>query len=81
MASELCFNEAGYGDGGWNIGESCVPICWNYTARYRQSGRYYRASGSGAFPATLNVPGNVDASTGVMIDDGVFIDPDEYRIY
>ncbi len=78
---EACFNEQGYGDGEWNIGESCVPICWNYTARYKRSGRFYKISGPGAFPEKLYIPSNVDKSTGIMIDDGILIDTNRYRIY
>lgn len=57
-----------------------VPICWNYTAKYKGSNRLYKVSGPGSFPKRLNVPVNVDKSTGQMIDDGVLIDPDEYEV-
>lgn len=56
------------------------PECWNFTAHYAGSKRLFKASGCGPFPKYLNVPGNIDKSTGRMIDDGVEIDPDEYEI-
>jgi len=68
--------------GDFDIGahEFGIPICWNYTARYRGSNKLFKASGCGPFPKTLQVPSNVDTSTGKMIDDGVFISPDKYEI-
>lgn len=72
-----CYNEGGYDQGGYNV---CAPICWNYTAQYKGSNRLYKVSGPGSFPERLNVPTNVDISTGRMIDDGVEIDPGEYEI-
>ena len=73
-----CYNEGGYNEGGYNV---CgAPICWNYTVQYRGSGRLYKASGPGSFPRNLNVPSNVDISTGRMIDDGIEIDPDDYSV-
>jgi len=56
------------------------PICWNYTARYHNSNKLFKASGCGSFPKSLRVPGNIDPSTGRMIDDGILINPDEYRV-
>ena len=68
--------------GAFDIGafENDIPVCWNYTAQYKNSSRLFKASGCGCFPRALRVPGNVDTSTGRMIDDGVEIDPNEYRI-
>lgn len=60
--------------------ESTTPICWNYTAKYKGSNRLYKVSGPGVFPKKLNIPMNVDKSTGRMIDDGILIDPDEYEV-
>lgn len=80
MAEEFCFNEQPMGFGGWNIGDDCTPICWNYTARYKRSNRVYKMSGPGSFPRELCVPGNIDTSTGIMVDDGVLIHPDEYEV-
>lgn len=57
-----------------------IPVCWNYTARYFGSSRLFKASGCGSFPKILEIPNNVDKSTGKMIDDGVEIDPDEYEV-
>lgn len=57
-----------------------VPVCWNYTARYKNSNRLFKASGRGSFPRKLNIPGNIDPSTGRMIDDGQLINPDEYNV-
>jgi len=68
--------------GGFDIGafENDIPICWNYTARYKNSNKLFKASGCGAFPKSLRVPSNVDTSTGKMVDDGIFINPDKYTI-
>ena len=60
--------------------QSDVPVCWNYTAKYKNSSRLFKASGCGCFPRNLRVPGNVDTSTGKMVDDGIFIGPDKYKI-
>ncbi len=57
-----------------------TPICWNYTAFYRNSMKTYKASGPGAFPRRLKVPGNVDITRGMMVDDGKLIDPDNYEV-
>ena len=54
--------------------------CWNYTAKYKGLQRLYRANGGGLFPKELKVPGSVDISTGVMIDEGIKIDSSDYRI-
>jgi len=56
-----------------------VPICWNYTARYKGSNRLFKVSGCGPFPRKLRVPSNIDLSTGKMIDDGQLIDSNEYE--
>ena len=68
--------------GGFDIGafENDIPICWNYTARYKNSNKLFKASGCGNFPKSLQVPSNVDTSTGKMVDDGIFISPDKYKI-
>ena len=68
--------------GAFDIGafENDVPICWNYTARYKNSNKLFKASGCGSFPRNLRVPGNVDTGTGKMIDDGIEIDPDNYSV-
>lgn len=57
-----------------------VPVCWNYTARYLGSSRQFKISGPGSFPKYLEIPSNVDKSTGKLIDDGQLIDPDEYEV-
>lgn len=67
------------GDGG-TYPFNDIPICWNYTAPYRGSSKTYKVSGPGPFPRCLRVPGNVDATKGVMVDDGILIDPDEYEV-
>jgi len=72
-----CYNEDGYNSNGYNI---CVPICWNFTARFTNSAKLFKKSGPGAFPKRLKVPHNIDLSTGRMIDDGEVIDPDEYEV-
>ena len=56
------------------------PICWNYTAKYKNSSKLYKASGCGSFPKNIRVPGNVDIRTGKMIDDGLLIDPRKYEV-
>jgi hypothetical protein len=60
--------------------ENDIPICWNYTARYKNSSKLFKVSGCGSFPGSLNVPENVDKSTGRMVDDGIEIDPDNYNV-
>jgi hypothetical protein len=67
--------------GAFDIGafENDVPICWNYTARYKGSNKLFKISGCGNYPKSLRVPSNIDKSTGRMIDDGVEIDPTEYE--
>jgi hypothetical protein len=57
-----------------------APVCWNYTARYRNSTKLFKASGCGNYPKSLRAPSNIDKTTGRMIDDGVEIDPSEYEI-
>jgi len=56
------------------------PICWNYTAKYKGSNKLFKTSGPGAFPRKVRVPGNVDKSSGKMIDDGSLIDPRKYEV-
>lgn len=60
--------------------EQTPPTCWTYTAKYKGSSRLYRDNGPGLFPKTLKVPGNVDISTGTMIDEGIKIDPSKYTV-
>jgi len=60
--------------------ESPPPICWNYTAQYKSSTKMFKLSGPGSFPKRINIPGNVDISTGKMIDDGREIDPSNYEV-
>lgn len=57
-----------------------IPVCWNYTAHYKDSNRLFKLSGCGPYPKYLNVPSNVDKSTGKLIDDGKEINPDEYEV-
>lgn len=57
-----------------------VPICWNYTAKYKNSAKMFKLSGPGQFPKQLRIPNNVDTATGKMIDDGALIDPDRYDV-
>jgi hypothetical protein len=69
-------------NGAFDIGgfENDIPLCWNYTARYKGTNKLFKLSGPGAFPKNLNIPSNVDKSTGKMVDDGVFIDPSKYTV-
>jgi len=57
-----------------------VPVCWNYTAQYKGSTKMFKLSGPGDFPKRINIPGNIDTSTGKMIDDGQEIDPSNYEV-
>ena len=68
--------------GAFDIGafENDIPLCWNYTAQYKGSSKLFKASGCGPFPRNLQVPSNVDKSTGKMVDDGEFISPNRYNI-
>ena len=61
--------------------QSDIPVCWNYTAKFKGSKKLFKTSGGGVFPKNLRIPGNIDKSTGRMIDDGVEIDPSEYGVY
>jgi len=56
------------------------PICWNYTAQYKGSTKMFKMSGPGDFPKRISIPGNIDTSTGKMIDDGQEIDPSNYEV-
>jgi len=60
--------------------ENDIPVCWNYTARYKGSSKLFKVSGCGPFPKRLRVPNNVNTSTGRMIDDGQLINPSEYEV-
>jgi hypothetical protein len=60
--------------------ENGVPVCWNYTARYKNSNKLFKASGCGDYPKSLRTPSNIDKSTGRMVDDGIEIDPTEYEV-
>ena len=67
----------------WDIGadqQSDIPLCWNYTAKYKNSSKLYKASGCGSFPKSLKVPNNVNTNTGKMVDDGDLIDPRKYTV-
>jgi hypothetical protein len=67
----------------WDIGadqQSDIPLCWNYTAQYKNSNKLFKASGCGSFPKSLRVPNNVDTNTGKMVDDGDLIDPKRYLV-
>jgi hypothetical protein len=69
-------------NGTFDIGgfENDIPLCWNYTAQYKNSSKLFKASGCGNFPKSLRVPNNVDTNTGKMVDDGDLIDPKRYSI-
>lgn len=88
--------DAGYPESGWDydifgtlrhhdvgagehIGDEPVT-CWKYTAKYRGSNRSFVMNGGGKYPSTLQVPGNVDISTGRMIDEGQLIDPSQFNV-
>jgi len=60
--------------------EQDIPVCWNYTARYKNSNKLFKLSGPGLFPKNLRVPSNVDELTGKMIDDGIIVSPKKYTI-
>ena len=70
------------------LNERCVVFykldalctCWSYTAKYKNSSRFYRVNGGGTYPKSLRVPGNVDTRTGCMVDEGELIDPTNYNI-
>jgi len=55
-------------------------LCWNYTARYKNSRRVFQKRGGGSYPKELKVPSSVDKSTGQMLDEGKLIDPKNYNI-
>ena len=41
---------------------------------------YPTANGSGKFPRELKIPGSVDISSGIMMDEGKLINPNQYKI-
>jgi hypothetical protein len=55
-------------------------LCWNYRAKYKNSNRIFTANGGGKFPAELKIPSSVDASTGIMVDEGILIPSDKFKI-
>ncbi len=57
-----------------------VPFCWNFTARYSNSNKLFKASGPGSYPKNIQVPNNIDKNTSKLIDDGKEIDSDDYNI-
>ena len=42
--------------------------------------KYVGSDGSGKFPSQLKVPGSVDISSGIMMDEGKLINPNQYKI-
>ena len=62
----------------FKLDELCT--CWSYTAKYKNSSRFYRVNGPGEYPKSLRVPDNVDVSTGRMIDEGELIQDNDYNI-
>jgi len=60
--------------------EDAICTCWSYTAKYKNSSRFYRVGGGGDFPKSLRVPSNVDVQNGKMVDEGELIDSNKYRI-
>lgn len=64
-----------------NINYTDQPLlCWNYRANYKGSNRMFTANGGGKFPSELLVPSSVDVSSGIMVDEGKFIEPTLYKI-
>lgn len=61
-------------------GEGLIPTCWSYRARYKNSYKLFSLGGHEKFPSKLKVPGNVDRSSGIMTDEGKFIDPGLYTV-
>lgn len=55
-------------------------LCWNYRAKYKNSNRMFTVNGGGKFPTELKIPSSVDASTGVMMDEGILISSDKFKV-
>lgn len=68
---------SGYDIGSYEFNE--VVTCWNLTGRYN-TGRYFRLDGPADCPAEIKVPKNADLSSIVVIEHGIKLNPDRYKI-
>ena len=58
-----------------------LPVtCWNFTAKFKGLNRLYRVNGPGDCPDYISIPKNVDPDSGVMIEHGLKVSPNRYRI-
>jgi len=55
-------------------------LCWNYTAKYKNSNRLFKMNGSGKYPDQLTVPKSVDINSGIMMDEGKLINSNQFKI-
>lgn len=54
--------------------------CWNFSALYKGTKRFFRMNGPGNCPSVLEIPRNVDLSTGCMIEHGKKVNFDKFKI-
>ena len=65
----------------WGSGWGDVPpICWNFTARYKNSRRTFKVAGGGPFPKRLKVPRGLDLESSSMVDDGRVISSSDFMV-
>ena len=69
------------GIGAMDFGEPAPPVtCWNFSALYKGTKRFFRVNGPGSCPNQLEIPRNVDLSTGCMIEHGKKVDFSRFKI-
>jgi len=57
-----------------------LTTCWNFTAMFKGTKRFFKTNGPGNCPNELQVPGNVDLSTGVMMEHGKRVEFNRFKI-
>jgi hypothetical protein len=61
-------------------GPEPVTTCWNFTAMFKGTKRFFKLNGPGNCPTELIVPKNVDLSTGIMMEHGKKVNFDRFKI-
>ena len=54
-------------------------LCWQFTAK-QYNGRLFQLNGDGVYPEVITVPSTVDISNCVLVDEGIVIDPINYKV-
>jgi len=57
-----------------------VSTCWNFTAMFKGTKRFFKMNGPGNCPSELQVPSNVDLSSGVMMEHGKRVEFNRFKI-